>query len=92
MRIGLAGTSDFKSVWDIYFRFINEFENEQNILTELDLRELLRLTPERVGLGVERMRKGNVKIVPGHDGCFGQISLFEESVMEEEAQGQLKLF
>jgi len=85
-------TSECKSVWDIYFRFIHEFENERNILTELDLGELMRLTPERVGLGIERMRKGDVKIVPGHDGCFGQISLFSEGTHEEETQGQLKLF
>jgi len=85
-------TSECKSVWDIYFRFIHEFENERNILTELDLGELMRLTPERVGLGIERMRKGDVKIVPGHDGCFGQISLFSEGAHGEETQGQLKLF
>ena len=85
-------TSECKSVWDIYFRFIHEFENEQNILTKLDLQELMRLAPERVGLGVERMRKGDVKIVPGHDGCFGQISLFSEGIHEEETQDQLKLF
>ncbi len=85
-------TSECKSVWDIYFRFIHEFENEQNILTGLELSELMRLTPERVGIGVERMRKGDVKIVPGHDGCFGQISLFADDRHEEETQGQLKLF
>lgn len=85
-------TSECKSVWDIYFRFIHEFENERNILIELDLGELMRLTPERVGLGIERMRKGDVKIVPGHDGCFGQISLFSDGAHEEETQGQLKLF
>jgi uncharacterized protein (TIGR00375 family) len=85
-------TSECKSVWDIYFRFIHQFENEQNILIELDLDELNSLTPERVGLGVERMRKGDVKIVPGHDGCFGQISLFSEDRYAEETQAQLKLF
>ncbi len=85
-------TSECKSVWDIYFRFIHKFENEQNILTELHVGELMGLPPERVGLGVERMRKGDVKIVPGHDGCFGQISLFSEETHEEETQGQLKLF
>ncbi len=88
----LDKTSECKSVWDVYFRFIREFENEHTILTELDLNELMRLTPERIGLGVERMRNGDVKIVPGHDGCFGQISLFEEGPQEEESQGQLKLF
>jgi uncharacterized protein (TIGR00375 family) len=85
-------TADCKSVWDLYFRFIHEFENEHKILTEVSLPDLQRVPPERLSLGIERMRKGAVKIVPGHDGCFGKISLFEEEAIEEEAQGQLKLF
>ena len=66
-------TPQCKSVWDVYFRFIHEFENEHKILTEMELTELMRLAPDKVSLGVERMRKGAVKIVPGHDGCFGKI-------------------
>jgi PHP family Zn ribbon phosphoesterase len=85
-------TSECQSVWDVYFRFIHEFENEQRILTETSIEDLRRISPERVGLGLERMRKGAVKIVPGHDGCFGKISLFDEKTLEEDAQGQLKLF
>jgi uncharacterized protein (TIGR00375 family) len=85
-------TPECQSVWDVYFHFIHEFENEQRILIEASIEDLRRISPERVGLGVERMRKGKVRIVPGHDGCFGEISLFEEETFEEEAQGQLKLF
>jgi len=85
-------TAECKSVRDIYFRFIHEFENEHKILTEVALTELMRLTPERIGLGLERMRKGDVKIVPGHDGIFGKIFLFEKETFKEEAQSQLKLF
>jgi uncharacterized protein (TIGR00375 family) len=88
----LGKTPDCRSVWDVYFRFIHEFENEQKILTEVSIEDLKRTSPERVGLGLERMRKGAVKIIPGHDGCFGEISLFEEETFEEGAQGQLKLF
>jgi uncharacterized protein (TIGR00375 family) len=85
-------TSECKSVWDIYFRFIHEFGNEHKILTEVPVEELKQIAPKGVGLGVERMRKGKVKIVPGHDGCYGKISLFEEESLEQEAQQQLKLF
>lgn len=92
IAMALEKTSECKSVWDVYFRFIHEFENEHRILTEIPTEELSRLVPERVSLGVDRMRRGAVKIVPGHDGCFGKISLFEEGKLEEEAQGQLKLF
>jgi len=85
-------SADCKSVWDIYFNLIREFNNEHQILTEVPILELNRFNPERLGLGVERMRKGELKIVPGHDGCYGKINLFEQETDTEEGEGQLKLF
>jgi len=85
-------TTACKSVWDIYFRLIHEFKNEHKILTEIPIAELKQFNPERISLGIERMRKGEIKIVPGHDGCFGKISLFEKEVSGEETEHQLKLF
>jgi uncharacterized protein (TIGR00375 family) len=88
----LSKTSECKSVWEMYFKFIHEFGNEYKILAEVPIQELARLSPERVSVGVDRMRKGHVKIIPGHDGEFGKINLFDDDTIEEEAQGQLKLF
>jgi PHP family Zn ribbon phosphoesterase len=88
----LSKTSECKSVWEMYFKFIHEFGDEHRILTEVPIQELARLSPERVSVAVDRMRKGHVKIVPGHDGEFGKICLFDDDTVEEEAQGQLKLF
>jgi len=85
-------TAACKSVWDIYFNLIRELNNELQILTEVPISELNRFNPERLGLGVERMRKGELKIVPGHDGCYGKISLFKKETDMDEAEGQLKLF
>jgi uncharacterized protein (TIGR00375 family) len=85
-------SGDCRSVWDIYFRFIKEFGNEQRILTEVPIEDLGRLAPERVGQAVDRMRRGQVKIIPGHDGCFGRISLFEEDGGEQDSGGQMTLF
>jgi uncharacterized protein (TIGR00375 family) len=85
-------TPECQSVWDIYFRLIREFGDEHKVLTEVSGPEFARLQAERVGQGVERMRKGAVKIVPGHDGDYGQISLFENDLPEEKSPGQLTLF
>ncbi|MFB0564740.1 MAG: endonuclease Q family protein [Candidatus Aminicenantaceae bacterium] len=85
-------TSGCKSVWDIYFRLINEYKNEHKILAEVPIDELCRFNPEKIGFGIEQMRKGEVKIIPGHDGCYGKISLFEKETETEETNGQLKLF
>ena len=85
-------SSDCRSVWDVYFRFINAFKDEQTILCDVPIPELQRISPERVGLGIERMRKGQVNILPGHDGCFGKISLFDDDLEKQEEKDQLNLF
>jgi hypothetical protein len=38
------------------------------------------------------MRRGAVRIAPGHDGFYGQISLFEKETPEDKSAGQLTLF
>jgi len=85
-------TAECQSVWDTYFRLVREFGNEQKVLTEVSTSEFAHLQLERVGQGIARMRKGAVHIAPGHDGEYGQISLFESELSEEKACGQLPLF
>jgi len=85
-------TPECQSVWDIYFRLIREFGDEHRVLAEVPASELARIQMERVGQGIDRMRKGAVKIVPGHDGDYGLISLFEKELPEEKSSGQLTLF
>ena len=77
-------TAECRSVRDAYFRFIREFGNEHRILTEVPVADLCALGPEKVGRGVERMRKGLVRIAPGHDGEYGRIRLLDP---EEEKLG-----
>lgn len=88
----LEKTSECKSVWDCYFHFIHEFGDEHSILTQVPLEEISRVSPEQVALGIDRMRKGQVKIIPGHDGEYGKIRLFDDRMIEQENQGQLPLF
>jgi len=86
-------TAVCKGVWDLYFRFIHEFGDEHTILTETPVDELKRISPEKAAAGIRRMRKGKVKIIPGHDGCFGKLDLFSDDDDEDDTNsGQLSLF
>jgi len=86
-------TAECQSVWDIYFKFIREFGNEHRILTEVPIADLCRLAPEKVGQGIDRMRKGLVRIAPGHDGEYGTIRLFDADDDGGPAGGgQMSLF
>jgi PHP family Zn ribbon phosphoesterase len=43
--------------------------------------------------GIERMRKGLVKISPGHDGEYGTIKLFDpDGAADASGGGQMSLF
>jgi PHP family Zn ribbon phosphoesterase len=71
---------------------IHEFGNEAAILADVPIRELARVQPERVSQGIERMRRGAVRILPGHDGYYGKITLFEKDLPEQDSGGQMALF
>jgi uncharacterized protein (TIGR00375 family) len=88
----IGKTPGCKSVWDIYFRYIHEFGNEHAILTEVPISQLSQMNSERIALGIERMRQGKVNIIPGHDGTYGIINLFDEDSPEAADACQLKLF
>lgn len=88
----LGKSSSCKMVWDIYFRMIHELGNEHFILTEMPVEEITGAGFTRIGEGVERMRKGNVRITPGHDGCYGVLQLYGGEAEDQNNQGQLNLF
>jgi uncharacterized protein (TIGR00375 family) len=85
-------TPECQSVWDIYFRLIHEFGSEHAVLTAVSIPDLARIQPERISQGVDRVRKGAVRIAPGHDGFYGRVSLFEPELPEGNSAGQLTLF
>jgi uncharacterized protein (TIGR00375 family) len=88
----LGKTPECQGVWDLYFRFIREFGDEHAILTEVPVADLARVSPERVPEAVDRMRKGQVSIAPGHDGEYGQVRIFGEGPAPESCPSQMSLF
>jgi uncharacterized protein (TIGR00375 family) len=88
----LGKTPECQGVWDLYFRFIREFGDEHTILTEVPVADLARVSPERVPEAVDRMRKGQVSIAPGHDGEYGQVRIFGLGPAPESCPSQMSLF
>jgi uncharacterized protein (TIGR00375 family) len=88
----LGKTPECQGVWDLYFRLIREFGDEHAILTEVPVAELARVSPEKVPEAVDRMRKGEVSIAPGHDGEYGQVRIFGGNAQAEDGTPQLSLF
>ena len=70
--------SKTRIVQDIYSKLTKYFGNEFRILLELPEKDLFASTEEKIAHSIVEVRKGNVKIRPGYDGVYGQISIPEE--------------
>lgn len=67
-----------KRVQEEYKRLLNSFKNEFEILLKISEVDLKKVTLPEIVEGVMRMRAGKLKIVPGFDGQYGQIKIFDE--------------
>lgn len=66
-----------------YEKMIGMGLSEFSILLDIPVEELANFSQPKVAEGIKRMREGKVNIVPGHDGVYGKISLFEDEMPKE---------
>ncbi len=80
-----------KRVIGSYYTLLEKFGNEFNILLNIPLDEIEKANIPLLREAIDRVRTGNIHIIPGYDGEFGKISIFEE-IKRQETKGQTRLF
>jgi uncharacterized protein (TIGR00375 family) len=80
-----------KAVRKSYFDLIEKLGNEFKILMDTPLSDIEAAGSPLLRDAISRVRTGNVHIVPGYDGEYGKIRIFEE-VERSEIKGQSRLF
>lgn len=83
--------SDSKSVWRIYSDLINKFETEFDLLLNVPIDEIKNNFGTLISEAINRVRSGKVNLLPGFDGEYGKISIFEPGE-KENLMGQTLLF
>ena len=71
-----------------YNKLINTFGNEFNILLDVREDELKKRCSPKIASGIIRVRQGNVNVLPGYDGVYGEVKVFDG---EEEIAGEKQL-
>jgi uncharacterized protein (TIGR00375 family) len=80
-----------KAVLHEYEKMLTLLGNEFGILVETPLDDIEAASSSLVREAIGRMRTGDVHIVPGYDGEYGKIKIFE-TVERKEIIGQMRLF
>lgn len=97
-RVGVSS----KLVVETYMRLVDYFGSEFNVLLKAKLDELSKATVPKVVDAIEKVRTGDIEIVPGYDGQFGVVQIWPETTenlenkkvekQPENESNQLNLF
>jgi len=75
-----------KQVEIAYTDLISHLGSELNILLNLEKKELYAHVPERIADAIIRVRDKSIQVMPGFDGEYGTITIFDQSVKQEKEQ------
>jgi PHP family Zn ribbon phosphoesterase len=78
-----------------YRQLTDALGGEFNILLKATHTDIAKIAGERVAVGVDKVRSGDIVIDPGYDGVFGVVKLWsegEEKPLVDASKEQLSIF
>ncbi len=81
-----------KAVEQEYLDLVQRVGTELEILLDLSEEQLRRNLPPRLAEGILRVRGGQVEILPGYDGEYGEVRIFKGEEAQPAAEKQMTLF
>ncbi|MFQ6077399.1 MAG: hypothetical protein ACE5Z5_14935, partial [Candidatus Bathyarchaeia archaeon] len=81
-----VGSPSASKTWRVYNDLISRFGDEYTVLLDAEEEKLAQVVDAKIAEAVVKVRAGGVKVVPGYDGVYGKLILFDEE--EEMAQAE----
>ena len=89
----LHSTVSSQKVKDMFDELCRKFGSELNVLLKVSKEDLLKETGVRVAEGVDKVRRGDIAILPGFDGQYGIVKIWgeEKPVVKAEIKTENQL-
>jgi uncharacterized protein (TIGR00375 family) len=71
-----------QQVWNIYNSFVERFGDEYTVLIDASKSDLCSVN-EKVAEAIVKVREGQVKVMPGYDGVYGQLIISEGQIAQK---------
>ena len=87
--VGVSSPSA-KKVWSIYDPMIEKFGDEYTVLIDASEQELDKIVDSRIASAIVRVREEKAQVIPGYDGVYGELVIFDEKEQETPEVGPEK--
>ena len=67
-----------KTVWNSYNPLIAKFGDEYTVLMDASQEEMAKIVDPKIAEAIVRVREEKAKVIPGYDGVYGQLVIFDE--------------
>lgn len=80
----LFSTVASQKVKGLFDDLCKEFTSELNVLLKVGIEDIQKFAGERVAEGVEKVRKGDIVILPGFDGQYGIVKIWGDKKISQK--------
>jgi uncharacterized protein (TIGR00375 family) len=87
--LGVAYPS-VQKVWENYNKLVEKFGDEYSVLLNASLEELSQTVEHRIAEAIIKVREEKVKVIPGYDGVYGQLDLFENAAETKQKKDSIR--
>ena len=67
-----------QKVWSIYNPLVARFGDEYTVLIDATRQEISQIVDPKIAEAIVRVREEKMTVIPGYDGVYGQLTIFEE--------------
>ncbi len=79
-----------QKVWKVYNALVERFDNEYAVLMDAPGEEMSKIVDPKIAEAIVRAREEKVKVLPGYDGVYGQLVIFEGEKEKLLERGMVK--